>query len=47
MITVFTQIEQMIQSSAKNSILGIYGWIQLANLVQAATNYFGLAQYQE
>ena len=34
-VTVLTQIKRMIQSSARNSILGIYGWIQLA---QAATN---------
>ena len=27
--TVLTQIKRMIQSSARNSILGIYGWIQL------------------
>ena len=28
--TVLTQIKRMIQSSARNSILGIYGWIQLS-----------------
>ena len=29
-ITVLTQIKRMIQSSARNSILEIYGWIQLS-----------------
>ena len=28
--TVLTQIKRMIQCSARNSILGIYGWIQLS-----------------
>ena len=28
--TLFFQIKRMIQSSARNSILGIYGWIQLS-----------------
>ena len=28
--TVFIQIKRMIQSSARNSILGLYGWIQLS-----------------
>ena len=29
-ITVFFQIKRKIQSSERNSILGIYGWIQLS-----------------
>ena len=46
--TVFLQIKRMIQSSARNSILGIYGWIQLiASCHWLILGWSNLHQYQE
>ena len=46
--TVFIQIKRMIQSSTRNSILGIYGWIQLsASCHYLILGWSNLPQYQE
>ena len=46
--TVFFQIKRMIQSSTRNSILGIYGWIQLrVSCHSLILGWANLAQYQE
>ena len=42
LLILFTQIKQVIQSSKRNSILGIYGWIQLCKLPLIN---FGLIQF--
>ena len=45
--TIYFQIKSMIQSSARNSILGIYGWIQLsASHHWLILGWSNLPQYQ-